>query len=162
MKHYALGPMLVLLVALTLVGGCRHSMDASAVSDAPRFAGSWLTRSDALRIASALGHAPDRTPVHWDNDQTGYQYSMTVFRTMDEQAGEKRIFSILSTAPDGTAQVLDLRGISYEPGRWDISAERLSEVVGKASRLKLAGSRSPRGSVSGDGPFPGFPVIENE
>jgi|GEM_PF-1158823 hypothetical protein len=162
MKRNAFGPMLVLLAAVLLFGGCQHTMGVTDMDDTPQFAGSWLTRSDALRIASALGRAPDRSPVHWDNDQTGYQYSMTVFRTMDNEPGKRREFSVLSTAPDGTALVLDLRGVSFEPGRWDISAEQMGKVVGKASRLKLAGSRSPRGSVSGDGPFPGFPVIENE
>ncbi|GAB7022331.1 hypothetical protein [Salidesulfovibrio brasiliensis] len=157
--------MRTLLVSLTIILsllGCRHPLEKVDLHPGPEYAGEWLTQPDVLRIAGALTAMPDRTPAHWDNTDTGYQYSMTVFKTANGNKETVREFTVLSTAPDGTAEVLNLRGASSARGEWNITADTPSKVVGKACRLNVDASETPKGTVgSGEG-FPGFMVVESE
>lgn len=143
-----------------MLAACKHPLENVDLNPGPEYAGSWLTQPDVLRIGRALSATPDRTPVHWDNAKTGYQYSMTIFETRAAQEDQVREFTVLSTAPDGTAEVLNLRGASHSKGEWKITADSLSKVVGKASKLKLAKTETPKGTVSSGDHFPGFMVVE--
>lgn len=148
-----------LIVILSLLG-CRHPLEKVDLHPGPEYAGEWLTQPDVLRIAGALSTMPDRMPVHWDNTGTGYQYSMTVFKTANGGKQTVREFTVLSTAPDGTAEVLNLRGESHAKGEWNITADTPAKVVGKACRLNVAASDTPKGTVKSGSRFPGFMVVE--
>lgn len=155
MKHYLSFAVFVLLL---LPMGCKTNPNCLIqLPQAPEFVGEYLQISDVLRIGHALDTVAARTPVQWENPDTGYQYSMMVFSS--DSAGGTTVsrFSVLSIEPSGDAEVLALLGTSTKKNVWNITAELPATSVGKAVRMDLIATPVPKATLSSD-QFIGFMV----
>lgn len=158
MKHITIAFMVSFLL---LFVGCKKNPNAIIeLPSEPVYIGLYLENADVRRIGHALNTAPTRQTVQWENPTTQYQFSMMVFTTDASVGTTTREFTILSIAPDRTAEVLNLIGISSEKNTWHIVAEAPASVVGKAARMQLAASPVPDVSTSSGQNFQGFMVRE--
>ncbi len=150
---------LVALSILLLAFGCKKNPRAiiELPSD-PEFVGEYLEMQDVRRIGHALNNAPVRQTIQWENPNTHYQFSMMVFTANKDKAGATRDFTVLTIAPDSTAEVLNLIGTSTKKNIWLIVAETPASVVGQAVRMELTGSPVPDVSISSGSDFHGFMV----
>ncbi|WP_319470423.1 hypothetical protein [uncultured Pseudodesulfovibrio sp.] len=150
-------------VALVLfAAGCKRNPNAIIeLPQGPEYVGEYLAASDVHRIGHALDSVPSRTPVKWENRETGYQFSMMVFAADSAMGTTTRKFSILSIRPSGDAEVLDLVGTSSKKNEWRIVAEGPASAVGKAVRMQLAATPDPEASHSSGANFKGFMVEQD-
>ncbi|QGY40071.1 hypothetical protein GM415_08005 [Pseudodesulfovibrio cashew] len=152
--------LVAVLAMLMLAQGCKSSpAELLDLSTGPEYVGDYLEVSDVLRIGHALDTAETRQPVQWENPATGYQCSMMVFNSDAAMGTATRTFTVLTIAPDGNAEVLNLSGKSSTRNVWNIVALKPASPVGKASRMTLAASPVPEASLTGK-IFNGFMVQE--
>ena len=155
MKHL---PALAVCFLLLLLAGCKTNPNCIIpLPESEEFVGQYLEKSDVLRIGHALSVVAPRTPVQWENPDSGYQFSMMVFSSDSAGGAAVSRFTVLAIEPDGKAEVLALLGRSTQPGVWNIVAEAPASSVGKASRMTLEPSPVPKASMSSD-QFNGFVV----
>lgn len=146
---------------LLLTFGCKKNPKAIIeFPTGPEYIGTYLDNSDVRRIGHALNTAKTRQTVQWENPDTDYQFSMMVFTTDSAVGTTTREFTVLTIAPDRTAEVLNLIGTSSARNIWNIVAEAPAAVVGKASRMELASSPVPEVTISSGQEFNGFIVQE--
>ena len=162
--HYGLAmkhrPVLAACVLLLLLAGCKTNPKCIIpLPESTEYVGQYLEKSDVLRIGHALSNVPPRTPVKWENPDTGYQYSMMIFSSNSAGGAALSRFTVLAIEPDGQAEVLALLGRSSERGVWSIVAESSASPVGKASRMDLQSSPVPKASMASER-FNGFVVEE--
>lgn len=151
--------MILTAALLVLTAGCRLNPKAPIqLPLGPEYAGEYLEVADVQRIGHALDTIPEYTPVQWENHRTGYQYSMTVFRTRNGSKATTRTFSVLSIQPSGAAEELSLVGVSETAREWHIFAKTPGTMVGTAVRMQLAETPTPRAQISSGHDFPGFIV----
>ncbi|MFH1913182.1 MAG: hypothetical protein ABIK45_02765 [Pseudomonadota bacterium] len=156
MKRFA-AAMAVLVLALIPAGCKQATLDALNMSG-PKYVGGYMSDHDVRHLAHALDTAPVRSPVKWENLDTGYQYSMMVFDS-DEAAGiTTRKVSVLAIEPSGDAEVLDLICISESARKWRIVAKAPAAFVGRAARMELEPASAPAGVRTSDEEFRGFVV----
>ena len=156
---------LIALAAILLVTGCRKNpRSIIEIPDEAEYVGEYLDTSDVRRIGQALNSAPTRATVQWENEVTGYQFSMMIFTTksvpqMNHAMPQiRRDFTVLSIAPARDAEVLDLIGTSSAKNTWSIVAETSAAQVGKATRMNLTATPEPDVSLSSGDNFNGFMV----
>lgn len=158
---------LVLSALLILAFGCRRNPNAFIqLPQETEYVGSYLEISDVLRIGHALDTVPTRTTIQWENETTGYQFSMMVFtsNTATETVEETQVdtatrkFSVLTITRTGDAEVLNLMGTSSKKNIWNIVAESSAAAVGKAVRMTLAATPVPEATLSSGTRFNGFMV----
>lgn len=148
----------VACVLLFLLAGCKTNPNCVIpLPEGTEYVGQYLEKGDVLRIGHALSTVPPRTPVKWENFDTGYQYSMMIFTSDSAGGATMSRFTVLAIDPDAQAEILPLLGRSAEPGVWNIVAESSASAVGKAARMKLEPSPVPRASMSSQ-EFVGFMV----
>jgi len=157
-------------IALTLfVTGCKKNpISIITLPEEPKYIGEYMETSDVRRIGHALDTAPTRSTIQWENGDTGFQYSMMVFTTEMVTQTENAVttktatrkFTVLSIAPTGNAQVLNLVGRSSQDNVWRIVAEAPASSVGKAVRMDLTATPTPEASLSSGTNFHGFMVAQ--
>lgn len=148
------------LLVLTSMGCKRNPKFIIPIPYDPIYVGEYLQIADVYRIAHALDTAPTRSTVQWENEETGYQYSMMVFSADTALGKTTRSFSILSIQPSGDAEVLNLIGTSETKNEWNISAQSPASSVGKAVRMDLPVTPNPVATRSSESEFIGFIVVE--
>lgn len=152
---------LTITVLMLLTLGCKKNPNAVIeLPSEPEYIGLYLENADVRRIGHALNTAPTRQTIQWENPTTQYQFSMMVFSTDAVVGTTTREFTILSIAPDQTAEVLNLIGTSSVKNTWHIVAEAPASIVGKAKRMQLTASPVPNVSTSSGQNFQGFMVQE--
>lgn len=153
---------LIATVALfVLATGCKKNPNSIiGLPEEVVHVGSYMDISDVQRIGHALNNAATRQTVQWENDETGYQYSMMVFTTRQRGETVSREFTVLTIAPMRDAEVLNLVGSSSEDDVWVIEAEGPAAAVGKAARMELAASPVPDVSLSSGKKFNGFQIVQ--
>ena len=107
--------MLAIAMLIMLAGGCKNNPNAFIqFPQGPEYVGAYLETTDVRHIGYALNTAATRTPVKWENRESGYQYSLMVFTTDAAMGTTTRKFTILTIEPSGYAEVLNLIGRSEE------------------------------------------------
>jgi hypothetical protein len=149
---------LAVLVMAALMLGCRQNPLESLDFMGPQYVGDYMRDDDVRRIAHALDTAAARTPVKWENADTGYQYSLMIF-SADEAVGVRsRTATVLAIEPSGDAEILDLVCTSDTPHTWLITATGPASFVGRAARMDLPPSATPPGTLASEDGFKGFVV----
>ncbi len=162
MKHHIF--LITAIAFILLAVGCKKNPHAIIeIPDEAEYVGGYLDTSDVRRIGQALNSAPTRATVQWENEATGYQYSMMIFTTksvpqINAKPQIRRDFTVLSIAPARDAEVLDLIGTSSAKNTWSIVAETSAAQVGKATRMNLTATPEPDVSLSSGDNFNGFMV----
>ncbi|WP_285905855.1 hypothetical protein [Pseudodesulfovibrio pelocollis] len=158
MKRFA-AVLAVLLLAL-IPAGCKQAALDVLNMGGPKYVGGYMSDNDVRHLAHALDTAPARTPVKWENLDTGYQFSLMVFDS-DEAAGiTTRSVSVLAIEPSGDAEVLDLICTSESARKWRIVAKAPASFVGRAARMELEPGQVPAGVRTSDDEFRGFVVAQ--
>lgn len=149
---------LAVCVLMLLPAACKSNpRSIIQLPEGPEYVGEYLKKSDVLRIGQALNNVAPRTPVKWENGDTGYQYSMMIFSSDSADGTSLSRFTVLAIEPSGDAEVLALLGRSEEPGVWNIVAEASASRVGRAARMELEPTPVPKASMSSEH-FVGFMV----
>ena len=158
MKRLAL-ILAALLIMLAL--GCKKNPNAFIEFPVgPEYIGTYIETTDIQHIGHALNTAATRTPVKWENQESGYQYSLMVFTTDAAMGTTTRKFTVLTIEPSGYAEILNLIGTSTQKNTWEIVAEAPASYVGKAVRMDLASTPAPKATHSNNEHFPGFMVAD--
>jgi hypothetical protein len=159
MKH---SPMLLagLLLALCCLGCKQNVLDLNALNmgGGTEYVGEYMRADDVRRIAHALDTVPARTPVKWENMDTGYQYSMMVFASDTAAGVTSRTVSVLAIEPSGDAEVFDLFCTSDTPRKWRMEVRKPAVFVGRAARMELPPSATPAGTLASADSFKGFVI----
>ncbi|MUM76579.1 hypothetical protein GKC30_02900 [Pseudodesulfovibrio sp. F-1] len=158
MKQFAAA--LAMLVLVLFAGGCKQAALDVLNLGGPKYVGGYMSDDDVRHLAHALDTAPARTPVKWENLDTGYQFSMMIFDS-DEAAGiTTRSVSVLAIEPSGDAEVIDLLCTSESARKWRIVAKAPAAFVGRAARMELEPAQAPAGVRTSDDAFRGFVVAQ--
>lgn len=154
-NHKTASLAIALLCMLCACAACRKISPTDLFQESRT--ATYMDWHDAKRVARALHTAGDRQCVKWENPATGYQYSAFVFRTTEQEGVREREVTLLTRAPSGAGESLDLIGRSNGDGVWHVFARKPAAPVGTVGAENVAAD--PREQDDGR-EFDGYPILQ--
>ncbi len=143
-----------LLCALCAFAACKKITPSDLFQES--HTATYMDWHDVRRVAHTLHTAKDRQCVKWQNPVTGYQYSAFVFSSSGANGARQREITLLTRAPSGTGESLDLIGKTNGDGVWQVFARKPATRVGKVSAEQIKPDTSAKGD---DKAFSGYPIL---